>query len=86
MVVTLGKSGGKAVVSRIRSASSRLAVMLISTIAVRLNSTDGIVAKVTVNVEFSPSSSTVGCPDMMAGTVNEDNNKEGSMSSIIEVL
>ena len=78
MVVTLGKSGGKAVVSRIRSASSRLAVMLISTKAVltTLNVTDGIVAKVTVNVAFSPSSSTVGCPDMMDGIVNEDNNKK----------
>ena len=76
MVVTLGKSGGKAVVSRIRLASSRLAVMLISTMAVltTLNSTDGIVAKVALNVAFSPSSFTVGCPDMMDGTVNEDNN------------
>ena len=73
MVVTLGKSGGNMEVSRIGSASPCVAVTLISTMAVlttpNVTEGDSIIVKVTVKVAFPPCSSTVGCPEMMNGTV-----------------
>ena len=75
VVRTLGKSAGNIVVLRPGqaalpcagvSSSSTTAVPTISNVT----EDDSTVANVTVNVAFRPTCSTVGCPEMINGTVN----------------